>query len=167
MREDVVSTINQIVTDSFNKEVDYMTKAIDKIQGVLTGQCKTLEEKVSRFNVDNASMDTSSSADAGECIIYSVVNPQAAKHGTSDVFGVLKELEDHNKRNTNFLIYQNQLGLSVQMLIEKLLNPLFRKFSAKINKVERLGKHKENSSRPLLVSMADESSKWQYLKQAL
>jgi len=75
MREDVVSTINQVVTDSFNKVVDNMTKAIDKIQGVLTGQCKTLEEKVSSFTVDNASMDTSSSTGSGECIIYSVVNP--------------------------------------------------------------------------------------------
>ena len=87
IREDVVSTINQVVTDSFNKVVDIMTKvlAIDKIQGALTGQCKTLEEKVSSFTINNASMDTSSSTGAGECIIFSVVNPQTAKHGTSDV----------------------------------------------------------------------------------
>ena len=78
----------------------YMPKAINKIQGSLTGQCKTLEEKVSSFTVDNASMDASSSTGTGECIISSVVNPQAAKHGTSDVFGVLKELEDCNRRKT-------------------------------------------------------------------
>ena len=79
-----------------------MPKAINKIQGSLTGQCKTLEEKVSSFTVDNASMDASSSTGTGECIISSVVNPQAAKHGTSDVFGVLKELEDCNRRKTIF-----------------------------------------------------------------
>jgi len=35
---------------------------------------------------------------------------------------------------------------------------------AKINKVARLGKTKENSPRSLLVSMADKVSKWQCLK---
>jgi len=37
---------------------------------------------------------------------------------------------------------------------------------AKINKVTRLGKQREDSSRPLLVSMSDEASKRLCLKHA-
>jgi len=128
IREDVVSTINQVVTDSFNKVVDKMTKAIDTIQGALTNQCKTLEDKVSSFTVDNASMDTSSQTGAGESITPSVENPQTIKHGTNDVFGVLKELEDRNRRKANFLIYNlTEQGPIVLVLIRKRLNHLLRK----------------------------------------
>jgi len=42
VRGDVVSTINKVVTDSLNKVVDNMAKAIDKVQGVLTSQCKSI-----------------------------------------------------------------------------------------------------------------------------
>ena len=104
-----------------------MTKAIDKIQGALTGQCKTLEEKVSSFTVDNVSMDTSSSTGTGEFIISSVVNPQAAKPGTSNVFGVLKEHEDHSRKKTSFLIYNLPEPIGSNCVDRKMVESLVQK----------------------------------------
>ena len=36
IRDDVVSTINKVMTESLNKVVDNMAQATDKVQGTLT-----------------------------------------------------------------------------------------------------------------------------------
>jgi len=125
IRENIVSTINQVATDSLNKVADNMAKAIENIQRVLTSQCKFLEEKVSNL-VGNTTMDTS---DTGKSSVPSGVDSHAVKHETSDVFGVLKELEDRNRRKSNFLIYNlpeptgsNRAGIdskTVESIIQK------------------------------------------------
>jgi len=49
-------------------------------------------------------------------------------------------------------------------MIESIVQKKLSISGAKINKVTRLGKQRKDSSRPLLVSMSDEASKWLCLK---
>ena len=138
-----------------------MAKAIDKVQRVLTSQCKSIEEKGSNLSVESTTMDTSSTPDNDKYDTPRDVDSHAVKHSASDVYGILKEIEDHNQREPNFLIYNlpevtgpNHTGVDAKV-VESIVQKNLSISGAKINKVTRLGKPKENSPRPL-VSMVDE-----------
>jgi len=47
IRDEVVSIINKVMTDSLNNAVHNMAQTIDKFQGALTNHGKSIEEKVS------------------------------------------------------------------------------------------------------------------------
>ena len=157
------------MTESLNKVVDNMAQAIDKVQGTLTNHCKSIEEKVSSLTIESVTMDTSGSPGTGESDAPRDMDPHAK---TNDVFGVLKEIEDRNRRKQNFLIYNlpeptgsSRAGVDTKT-VESIVQKNLSISGAKINKVTRLGKQRKESSRPLLVSMSDEASKWLCLKHA-
>ena len=117
-------------------------------------------------------MDTSSVCDTGESCAPIGVNCHTLRQGTSDVIGILEEIEDRNQRKSNFLIYNLPESTGSDRTdtdtkrVKNLVKNNLSISGVEVNKVTRLGKHKENSPRPLLLMMEDETSKWKCLKQA-
>jgi len=170
IREDVVGSVNKVMVDSLNQVVNNFAEAIDKVQESFVSHCKSLEAKItSSFSTESAGMDTSSAHDNGEGNNPRNVNCHSTGRGTNDVIGILDEIEDRNRRKCNLLIYNlpEPTGTGTDTkTVKNLVKNNLSISGVEVNKVTRLGKHKENSPRPILVTMADETSKWKCLKQA-
>ena len=170
--KEITSCFNDTVVKSLNKMVERIDVMLNEMLSSFSDLHKSLEDRViatspTDTTVEVVNENTENVVALKSESLSSAVNDQ--------VFSIVNEISDRDSRKCNLMIHnlpEPELSSAQERVsadtktVEALLKDKLSISDPKICKVLRLGKHKSDRSRSVLIVFDDEKTKWTCLKHA-